>query len=506
MIGVTDIMDVQHGAAGSGTRKSATPRRDERRENVAPSDDHVIVLFGATGDLAKRKLLPGLFHLANAGLLPARYRIIGSARHALTDDEFRRQAKDAVTEFGLAKPTGEAWHEFANSLSFGAAEPTDAKPLLDAVAEAEKAIGGHPRRLFHLAVPPASFGPMVNMLGDTDLARNARLIIEKPFGTDLASACALNETIHATFDESQVFRIDHFLGKESVDNILALRFANGLFEPIWNRDHISHVQIDVPETIGLEGRAGFFEQTGTFRDMIVTHLFQVLGFVAMEPPTSLAAKQLRDETTKVFEAMPPLDVTRVVRGQYRGYRDEPGVDPRSQTETFIAARVEVDNWRWAGVPFYLRSGKSLGQGRGVVALGFKEPTMRMFALDPDTQTDGPSNKLVIDFDDPGWIAARFLAKEPGATMRLGEATMTFKYADSFSNRHGLEGYERLILDAMLGDQSLFTRADGIERLWEVSAPLLDDPPPVEPYTPGSWGPDSIRQLIAPHHWYLPDTP
>jgi glucose-6-phosphate 1-dehydrogenase len=482
-----------------------TARHEARKTaTLGRPDDHVIVLFGATGDLARRKLLPGLFHLATAGLMPARYRIIGSARSHLTDGEFRLRAKDAVTEFGLAKPSGEAWRTFADSLSFGSAEPTQAQPLLDAMAAAEKAIGGQPRRLFHVAVPPAGFGPMVGMLGATGLATNARLIIEKPFGTDLVSARALNETIRTTFDESQVFRIDHFLGKESVDNILALRFANGLFEPIWNREHINHVQIDVPETIGIEGRAAFFEQTGTFRDMIVTHLFQVLGLVAMEPPTSLAAKQLRDEKTKVFEAMPSLDVTGVVRGQYRGYRDDPGVDPRSQTETFIAARVEVDNWRWSGVPFYLRSGKSLGQRRQVVTLGLKAPTLRMFPLDPQAPKAGPSNKLVIDFDDPGWIAAHFLAKEPGATMRLGEAAMTFQYADSFCNQHGLEGYERLILDAMLGDQSLFTSADGIERLWQVSAPLLDDPPPVQPYAPGSWGPDSIRQLVSPHHWYLPD--
>jgi glucose-6-phosphate 1-dehydrogenase len=240
--------------------------------------------------------------------------------------------------------------------------------------------------------------------------------------------------------------------------------------------------------------------------MIVTHLFQVLGFVAMEPPTSLAAKQLRDETSKVFEAMPPLDPAQVVRGQYRGYRDEPGVDPASQTETFIAARVEVDNWRWSGVPFYLRSGKSLGQKRQVVTLGLKRPAMRMFALEPAVTDEMHSNRLVIEFDDPGWIEAHFLAKEPGATRRLGEAKMTFRYTDSFCTQYALAGYERLILDAMLGDQSLFTRADGIERLWEVSAPLLNSPPPVEPYEPGSWGPDSIHRLIAPHHWFLPSNP
>ncbi|MEV0569534.1 glucose-6-phosphate dehydrogenase [Dactylosporangium sp. NPDC050588] len=474
------------------------------RQEGAPREDHVIVLFGATGDLARRKLLPGLFSLARAGLLPARYRIVGSARSAVTDDEFRRRARDAVAEFGTAEPTGEAWHEFAESLSYGSAEPAHPQPLLDAVATAEQTIGGHPRRLFHLAVPPRGFTPTIGMLGDTGLADNARVIVEKPFGTDFASARALDDAIHTTFDESQVFRIDHFLGKESVDNILALRFANGLFEPIWNRDHISHVQIDVPETIGIEGRAGFFEQTGTFRDMIVTHLFQVLGFVAMEPPTSLAAKQLRDETTKVFEAMPPVDPTQVVRGQYRGYRDEPGVDPGSQTETFVAARVEVDNWRWSGVPFYLRSGKSLGQRRQVVTLGLKQPALRMFALDPSLACAMSNNELVIDFDDPGWIAARFLAKEPGAAMRLAEATMTFRYADSFCTQCALAGYERLILDAMLGNQSLFTRSDGVERLWKVSGPVLDDPPPVQPYDPGSWGPDSVHRLIAPHHWYLPD--
>ncbi|NJC73688.1 glucose-6-phosphate dehydrogenase [Planosporangium thailandense] len=499
-------MSVRPEARSSGTGTAATLQRPERRESTVPAEDHVIVLFGATGDLAKRMLLPGLFHLARAGLLPARNRIVGASLSVLTDDEFRRHAKEAVAEFGLAEPTGEAWQEFANSLSYSPVTPTDPRPLVDAVAAAEKTLGGRPRRLYHLAVPPAAFTPTIDMLADTGLARDAHIIVEKPFGTDLTSARALNETIHAAFDESQVFRIDHFLGKESVDNILALRFANGLFEPIWNRDHISHVQIDVPETIGIEGRAAFFEPTGTFRDMIVTHLFQVLGFVAMEPPTSLAAKHLRDEKTKVFEAIPSLDPTRVVRGQYHGYRDEPGVDPQSQTETFIAARVEVDNWRWSGVPFYLRSGKSLGQKRRVVTLGFKEPSLRMFALDPDNPTVQPSNKLVIDFDDPGWIRAHFLAKEPGAAMRLGEATMTFRYADSFCVQHQLAGYERLILDAMLGDQSLFTRADGIERLWEVSTPLLEDPPPVEQYTPGSWGPDSVDRLISPHHWYLPESP
>ncbi|MDX2812900.1 glucose-6-phosphate dehydrogenase [Streptomyces sp. PA03-5A] len=468
-------------------------------------EDHVVVLFGATGDLARRKLLPGLFHLAKAGLLPARYRIVGSApaKSTLSDEDFRKHARDAVAEFGRSKPQGRAWEEFEAALSFGACDPGAAGPLLAAVREAEQPIGGSPRRLFHLAVPPSAFTSVIETLGASGLSDNARVIVEKPFGTDLASARALNASIHAVFDESRVFRIDHFLGKESVDNILALRFANGLFEPVWNRDHISHVQIDVPESISIEGRAQFFEGTGTFRDMIVTHLFQLLGFVAMEPPTALQAQSLRDEKEKVFESLQPVDPAHVVRGQYEGYRAEPGVDPASDTETFVALRVGIDNWRWAGVPFYLRSGKSLGEARHVVTLGFREPALRMFPLAARGGSETRSNALVIDFDDPGRITTSFLVKEPGPAMRLSTAEMVFGYADSFNTMHALEGYERLLLDAMLGDQSLFTRSDGIERLWEASTPLLENPPPVELYAPGSWGPDSVRRLIAPHHWSLP---
>ncbi|HUY46346.1 MAG TPA: glucose-6-phosphate dehydrogenase [Streptosporangiaceae bacterium] len=493
-------------AADSLTTADSPAAARRRKMAITRPDDHVIVLFGATGDLARRKLLPGLFHLARAGLMPAGYRVIGTspARFALSDDDFRKHAKDAVHEFGSAKPVGAAWQAFEAALTFGAADPEDPGPLVTAVREAEQGIGGSPRRIFHLAVPPSAFESVIGILGDTGLAHESRVIIEKPFGSDLASSRALNEAVHAVFDESQVFRIDHFLGKESVDNILALRFANGFLEPIWHRDHISHVQIDVPETIGIEGRAQFFEGTGTFRDMIVTHLFQVLGFVAMEPPTSLSAKSLRDEKGKVFDSVQPLDPAHVVRGQYRGYRAEPGVSAESQTETYAALRVEIDNWRWAGVPFYLRSGKSLPQRRQVITITLKEPTLRMFPVDARTRRDGRGNELVIDFDDPGWIATRFLAKEPGPAMRLGEAEMTFRYKDSFLRAHELEGYERLILDAMLGDQALFTRSDGIERLWEISAPLLDEPPPVELYSPGSWGPDSVHRLIAPHRWYLPD--
>ncbi len=481
-------------------------RRTAARGSAPRPADHVIVLIGATGDLAKRKLLPGLFHLSVAGLLPDRYRIIGSApaSSALTDEQFRDHARRAVAEFGITKPAGAAWDTFGQSLSFGSAEPGNTVPLAAAIQRAEKHIGGSPRRLFHLAIPPAAFGPVVVMLGAAGLAPGARVIIEKPFGTDLASARALNQAVHAVFDESQIFRIDHFLGKESVDNILAFRFANGLFEPVWNRAHIRYVQIDVPETLSIEGRAGFYDKTGAYRDMIVTHLFQVLGFVAMEPPTALSAKQLRDEKAKVFEALKPIDVRHVVRGQYQGYRSEPGVAPDSPTETMVAVRAEVDNWRWAGVPFFLRSGKRLGASQQIVTLGFHEPPLRMFRARKQDTPAGRLNEIVIDFADPGSITAEFLAKEPGPQMSLGAAQMVFRYQDSFCAANALEGYERLILDAMLGDQALFTRSDGVERLWEISAPLLESPPPVEPYAPGSWGPQpSTGRLVAPFRWHLP---
>ena len=468
--------------------------------------DHVIVLFGATGDLAKRKLLPGLYHLASAGLLPKRYRIIGTspASFAISPAEFRKHARDSIRDFGIVKPSGDTWKTFEAALDFGAADPDNPAPLVEAVDKAKKAIGGSPRLLHHLAIPPVAFGSVAAMLGATGLNKDAHVIIEKPFGTDLASARALNATVHETFDESCIFRIDHFLGKEAVDNILAFRFANGLFEPIWNRNHVSYVQIDVPETLSIEGRADFYDKTGAYRDMIVTHLLQVLGFVAMEPPTSLEAKPLRDEKVKVFEAIQPIDLRHVVRGQYQGYRNEPGVAKRSQTETFVALKVAVDNWRWHGVPFYLRTGKSLAQNRQVITIGFHAPALKMFPIHVAATHGTRRNELVIDFKDPGSISASFLTKEPGPHMRLAEVDMQFHYTDSWAAANNLEGYERLILNAMLGDQSLFTRSDGIERLWEISMPLLDNPPPVQPYAPGSWGPKAIHELISPHRWRLPE--
>jgi glucose-6-phosphate 1-dehydrogenase len=466
-----------------------------------------LILFGATGDLAKRKLLPGLFHLAVAGMMPAHYRIVGSSRPegAPNADGFRAQVRAALAEFGRRELTDESWEPFARNLSFAPATTQQPDALLEAVAQAEQDLGAGVRRLIYLAVPPDAFAPMVRMLGASGLTTSARLIIEKPFGSDLGSARALNKTLHSVLEESQIFRIDHFLGKEAVQNILAFRFGNGLFESVWNREHVANVQIDVPEQLTIEGRAGFYEQTGAFRDMVVTHLFHLLGFVAMEAPARLDAASLRDEAEQVFQALKPLDPARVIFGQYDGYRREPGVAADSTVETLAALEVEVDNRRWAGVPFQLRTGKAMAESRQTVTLGFKTAPQQLFELAANAASPLGPNELAFELSDPGSISICFLAKEPGATLDLAGASLSFHYSDSFTVANELEAYERLIHDAMLGDHTLFTRADGIERLWEVSAPLLEQPPKPLPYARGSWGPDAIDQLVSPGRWHLPDT-
>lgn len=464
----------------------------------------MIVLFGATGDLATRKLLPGMFHLTEAGLMPDRFHIVGTSRSELADDEFRELAKAAVDEFGRESTSADSWEPFATSLSIvGIGEGLGA--LRMAVARAREELGGEPRLLHYLSVPPAATAAIVEELGELGLGEGARIIMEKPFGTDLVSARELNARVHSVFDESHVFRIDHYLGREGVQNLLAVRFANGMFEPIWNRDHIDHIQIDVPETLSIEMRADFYERVGAFRDMVVTHLFQVLGFVAMEPPTSLEAKSLVPEKTKVFDSMPPLEPDHVVRGQYAGYRDEDGVSPDSDTETFVALRAFVDNWRWAGVPFYLRTGKRLAARRHLLTIAFKQPPRRMFPLDCRHMAESfGSDHLTFELGDPGSISTSFLAKVPGPTIHLGEAHMNFSYATAFGgSEEALEPYERLLHDVMIGDRLLFTTSDGIERLWQVSERVLEMPPRVQLYEPGSWGPEAIHDLIAPPRWHLP---
>ena len=307
---------------------------------------------------------------------------------------------------------------------------------------------------------------------------------------------ALNEQLHEVFTEEQIFRIDHFLGKEAAQNILAFRFGNGLFEPIWNRNFIDHVQIDVPETLGLGTRAGFYEATGAYRDMVVTHLFQILAFMAMEPPTALEPGPISEEKNKVFRSMLPLEPKDVVRGQYVGYRSEDGVDPESDTETFIALKCGIDNWRWAGVPFFLRTGKRLAEGQRIISIAFREPPKSMFPAGSGVGAQGPDH-LTFDLADATKMSLSFYGKRPGPGMRLDKLSMQFAMHETGWIGDVLEAYERLILDAMRGDHTLFTTAEGIERLWQVSEPLLEAPPPVRLYQPGSWGPKTIHQLVAP---------
>jgi glucose-6-phosphate 1-dehydrogenase len=467
---------------------------------VGPRFPQVVVLFGATGDLARRKLLPGLFHLTNAGFIPG-CRIVGVSLDDLDADGFRLSARSALDEFFSRKLSDADWSAFAAQLDY-VPLTAGAEALAAAVQRAEQALGAESRRLHYLSVPPSAALPAVRLLAQAGLVENARIIMEKPFGTDLASAVSLNQKLHEVFDEDRIFRIDHFLGKEPAQNILAFRFANGLFEPIWNRNFIDHVQIDVPETLGLGKRSAFYEQTGAYRDMVVTHLFQILAFMAMEPPTALEPAPISEEKNKVFRSMLPVQPHDVVRGQYTGYRDEPGVDPESETETFIALKCFIDNWRWAGVPFFLRTGKRLAEGQRIISIAFREPPKSMFPPGSGVGAQGPDH-LTFDLADASKMSLSFYGKRPGPGMRLDKLSLQFAMHDTGLIGEVLEAYERLILDAMRGDRTLFTTAEGIERLWQVSTPLLEAPPPVRLYQPGSWGPKSIHQLIAPHAWRLP---
>ncbi|MFE6646881.1 glucose-6-phosphate dehydrogenase [Nocardioides sp. NPDC057772] len=464
---------------------------------------HVIVLFGATGDLARRKLLPGLLRLNEAGLMTDA-QIVGTSLEEMSDEQFVAFAREACEEFGKGDITDERWKAFAGMLSYVSTKEGP-HALADAVKLAEKKLQGvasDVRRLHYLSVPPKAAQDVIRQLEEADLVERARIIMEKPFGTDLESAKELNAKIHEVFTEEQIFRIDHFLGKEAAQNILAFRFANGLFEPIWNRNFIDHVQIDIPETLGLEGRTAFYESTGAYRDMVVTHLMQVLAFMAMEPPTTLAPGPISEEKNKVFRSMQPIKPKNVVRGQYSGYRGKNEVADDSDTETFIALKVTIDNWRWAGVPFFLRTGKKLAEGARIISIAFKEPPLTMFPANSGAGTQGPDH-LTFDLADQSKMSLSFYGKRPGPGMKLEKLSMQFSTQDTTSSTSVLEAYERLIHDAMRGDHTLFTTAEGIETLWEISQPLLDNPPPVRLYAPGSWGPNSIHQLIAPHAWRLP---
>ena len=467
---------------------------------VGPRYPQVVLLFGATGDLARRKLLPGLYHLASAGFMPD-CRIVGVSLDAIDDQGFRQVAREALQQF-FNRPVADAdWAQFASHLDY-VPLAAGAEALRAAVARAEDSLGSECRRLHYLSVPPSAALQAVRLLGEAGLVERARIVMEKPFGTDLASAVRLNAQLHEVFAEEQIFRIDHFLGKEPAQNILAFRFANGLFEPIWNRNFIDHIQIDVPETLGLGKRTGFYESIGAFRDMVVTHLFQILAFTAMEPPTSLEPSPISEEKNKVFRSMLPIQPGDVVRGQYNGYRAEEGVSPESETETFIALRCSIDNWRWAGVPFFLRTGKRLAEGQRIISIAFREPPKSMFPANSGVGSQGPDH-LTFDLADASKMSLSFYGKRPGPGMRLDKLSLQFAMHDTGLIGDVLEAYERLILDAMRGDRTLFTTAEGIERLWEVSTPLLESPPPVRLYAPGSWGPNAIHQLVAPRAWRLP---
>ncbi len=460
-----------------------------------------VVLFGATGDLSRRKLLPGMLHLFETGLVPE-IQVVGTSLEDHDRDSFVELAREAVTEFGNEGDL-KAWDAFAPRLHW-APGADGAEGLRKVVADAEEASGadGESRRLHYLSVPPSAALSVVHLLEAAGLVERSRIVMEKPFGIDLESAQSLNTKLHEVFAEEQIFRIDHFLGKEAAQNILAFRFGNGLFEPIWHRNHIDHVQIDVPESLGLEQRASFYEATGAYRDMVVTHLFQVMAFTAMEPPTALEPFAISEEKNKVFRSMCRIEPSDVVRGQFIGYRDIPGVAPDSETETFIALKCYIDNWRWAGVPFYLRTGKEMAEGARIISIAFKEPPRSMFPAGSGLGDHGPDH-LTFDLADRARMSLSFYGKRPGPGMKLDKLSMQFAMHDTGWEGAVLEAYERLIYDAIRGDRTLFTSAEGIERLWELSAALLDNPPSVRPYAKGSWGPNQIHQLVAPASWRLP---
>src|SRR5580704_12047343 len=482
-----------------------------------PPPPLAMVIFGANGDLTSRLVLPALYNLSKSGLLPEPFAIIGLDHNEKTVEQWRIALHDFLQESTRARSNdsdtkevdGEHWRKLESAMSYVTADfgdPTAFRRLAEHLADRDRKeqLGGNV--LFYLAVPDRFFGPIIDNLGKVGLLEDRhgfrRVVIEKPFGHDLESAQKLNVDIHRRLREDQIYRIDHFLGKEPAQNILALRFANGLFEPIWNRNFVSHVQIDVPETLALGKRSGFYEATGAYRDMIVTHLFQILGFMAMEPPTALEPAAISEEKNKVFRSMLPLKPTDVVRGQFNGYRAEQGVDQESDTETFIALKCSIDNWRWAGVPFYLRTGKRLAEGQRIISIAFREPPRSMFPADSGVGAQGPDH-LTFDLADASKMSLSFYGKRPGPGMRLDKLSLQFALHDTSHIGDVLEAYERLILDAMRGDHTLFTTAEGIERLWEVSTQLLASPQPVRPYAPGSWGPNAIHQLIAPHAWRLP---
>ena len=458
----------------------------------------VFVLFGGTGDLAKRLVLPAFYRLATERLLPRQWLLVGNGRGNVAHEDFRKHIHDVLTEFG-PKPERGAWESFAERVRFAGGGFTSDDPgsLLDVLDEARASLGGGDAQLVHyLAVPPVAFAELTRGFGQHGLAQGARVVYEKPFGTSQQSFRELDKVVHSVLSEGQVYRIDHFLGKEATQDLHVLRFANELFAAMWNRRHIEAVQIDVPEKLGISDRAGFYDATGAVLDMLVTHLFQVAAEVAMEPPASLGPADLQAARETVIGRFRPLDPAEVVLGQFDGYRDVPGVSANSAQDTFVAARLWIDNDRWRGVPFYLRTGKRLAATEQQVSLILREPAGPLAG-----QLPAGSNVLSFSLAGSGEIDLSLMAKKPGPALAVDVAQASIPLA-GLKDADPLPPYVRLIHDVLLGDRSLFTRPDGLAAVWEVAAPLLASPPTVVPYAPGSWGPAEARELIAPGRWLL----
>jgi len=513
-------------------KASVTPRDAAAVGREAPlraRDPVTVVIFGASGDLSKRKLVPALYHLQEAGYLPDRYAVVGFSRTQMTDEAFRDLMLEEVR--GSVRPAGsvDGDHPLIRSLYYQPGNADDARSfaaLREKLARIDQELGLPGNRLFYLSVAPEFFTTIVENLTGAGLIRDrldpvwSRVIIEKPFGRDLESARTLNAAITSVLDESQIYRIDHYLGKETVQNILSFRFGNSIFEPLFNQKYIDNVQITVSETLGMEGRRGaYFDTAGTMRDMVQNHMLQLLCLIAMEPPSGLEAQSIRDEKVKVMRALEPLTRKEVaastVRGQYgvgeidgrvvTGYRQEEGVDAKSRTETYAALRVHIDNWRWAGVPFFLRSGKRLQKRASEIAIEFKQPPMHLFreleAEEDDIEPPLPkSNLLVLRIQPNEGISLSFACKQPGMQIRLADVEMDFYYEEAFQQRSP-EAYERLLLDSLRGDASLFTRSDEVDYAWRFVTSIHEAwetlPPPAFPnYYPFTDGPDEANRLLT----------
>jgi glucose-6-phosphate 1-dehydrogenase len=507
-----------HHRAPSRTMKN--PLREGLRLERVP-DPAIVALFGATGDLAHRKVIPALYQLWRTNLLPHEFMLLAIGRRPYDDDTFRKEIRGALEKYARVLPLDEAaWKAFSHRVAYQRCDFDDPKgfdQLAKRLDDVDREHGTRGNRLFYLATQPSAFSEIVAELGRVGLDHEVhgagwrRVVIEKPFGHDLESAHRLNKEVGRVFRESQVYRIDHYLGKETVRNLLVFRFANGIFEPIWNRRHIDHVQITVAESIGVENRGAFYEETGASRDFLQNHLLQLMSLVAMEPPATFEADPLRDEKVKVLRAIAEKSRHQigrdVVRGQYAsgwvaaqqvpGYRQEPEVDPQSETETFIAAKLMIDDWRWSDVPFYLRTGKRLPKRATEIAIQFKEVPHKLFR---ESATDPEPNLLAIRIQPDEGIMLRFGAKIPGLGIDVRSVTMDFTYGSAFAV-DSPDAYETLILDALLGDASLFTRADEVEEAWGIVDPIIDawadTPPPDFPnYEAGSWGPAEADEMLA----------